>query len=386
MLIVLLTCVSCSPDHPNEYRLVAKETLSFKNAEEHDIPSTEVKHYSIAGRSFITFYDHKQEALLIYDLDERSKCIKVEVGAAIQRAAAANLENDFMINGYFVRSLDSIYVLLNPLNEILLIDGNSTVLKTWKVSAQRINTQKEFYLLSFFGDAPIEMIGNRLITLQQLPDPDYATNPDLLRSKFAAYIDAVIEFDQDTAVVVAEVGLWPKMYQLNYYNDVTPCRTIDNRGRLVYSFGVSDSLQVWELDGQHKSIHIPGIAKKFVAFDGQRESDVAYTDRYVVEQPRYRKLIYDPYNDVYYRVVIREQHYTTPENELNLYSDKSWSIQLLDADLALKGVVDFKPREHNFETLLVTPRGLMIELKEKRPQSPHDPTFMLYELVRDIPS
>lgn len=379
---VLLSCGRSEPKHqwPNQYSLILIDTLNFGNAEAHAIPTTEVKHYTISGRSWVTFYDHIQEALLIYDFEDRTKCTKINIGAATN--VLLTDEVDFMINGYYVRSLDSIYVLLNPLNKIVLVDGNSRIRKTWTISTQRKHDPKQFYLLSFFGDAPMEMIDNRLLTLQQLPDPDYATDRELLRTKFEAYIDAVIVLDQDTAIVTEEIGRWPLLYTQKYYNDVTPCRTIDDHGRVVYSFGVSDSIHIWELNGQHKSTYISGNREEFAVFDGKRESDAAYVDAYVVEQPRYRKLMYDAFNKVYYRVLIHHQPYTNPQNELNLYSDKSWSIQILDQELKLVGVVDFEARRYNFETLVVTPKGLLVEIKPKGQITSNEPTFALYVLTR----
>ena len=196
-------CVSGSDKDGKHYSFAIVDTIHFKNSQSHDIPSTEVKYKMVNGRSLISFYDYLDNSILIYDLSTDS-CMKVNV----QNAIGPNMSilADYMINGYFIRSLDSIYVLLNPLNEIHLIDSNGSWLKRWVVSSERPGTNRGYYLLSFFGDAPIEMIGDDLVTLQQLPDPDYGVNQSLRKIKYSSFIDAVIAFDGDTAKVVSQIG------------------------------------------------------------------------------------------------------------------------------------------------------------------------------------
>lgn len=379
---LIVSCHSTEPPSKDKVRFIALDTIQFINGgEDHEIYTGDARCYSFDGKTIVSFFDYVDNHLILYDLSAPDKAERIDVLSAIGKQPTEL--NGFMVNGCFVRSPDSIYVLLNPLNEIHLIDHVGRHLKTWKVASKRINTDRDFFLLSFYGDAPLEMLGSSMICLQQLPDPDYGTNEDLRKFKFRQFIDAEIDLSGDTAIISHEFGRWPSMYSDSYYYDVTPCRTFNGQGDLLYSFGVNDTIYTWNAQGLVQRSAAKGrFLTGFDPFDGGKEQNASYVDQYTSEQPRYRRILFDPFRKLIYRVVVHGQDYHGSNGELKLYADKPWSIQVLDESMSLIDEVRFESGRYNFDGMMICPRGLMIELinsisKEK---TTNDPTFVLYDV------
>jgi hypothetical protein len=257
---------------------------------------------------------------------------------------------------------DSIFILLNPTNEIFLIDYLGNLVNNWQVSAER-NRGEDKYLYSFFNIAPVVFIDKQLIVCQQSFDTGYETIKSVRSKKFKSPTDVSIELLDEKYEIFYQTGYFPSQYIEHYWFDVNMSRTINNAGQLVYSYGVSDSVFIYDKEELIKAISAKSqFVAGFKPFDGRMETNAHYVEQYTVEEPRYFQILYDQYFDCYYRIVLHSTELNNGDGTINTFADKPWSIIVLNNKFERQGEYIMKERLFDFTCIIPSPKGLLVSI------------------------
>lgn len=290
-----------------------------------------------------------------------SRIHRIDVFKALGRSAQEM--TDVMVNGFYVQSLDSIFILLNPSNELALIDSSGNLQKIWSITSQRDNgVYRNLY--SYFRIAPLHYSNGTITTCQQSWQYDHETNVKHRKEYFSLHSDVSIRLEEDTSYIVAETGRFPAEYRQHYWYDDMKSRAVSASGQFVYSFGVNDSLYVYE-----KGVFTKGVFAKSAfmkepkPFDANREADMGYLQQYWVEESRYYAILYDHYNHCYYRIVLHGLPYRESDGSLNTVFDVPWSIIMLDQSLNTIAEYQMPARQYNFLSVIPSPWGLMVSME-----------------------
>lgn len=272
------------------------------------------------------------------------------------------------IVGYYIQSMDSIYINGDHTREIVLANQNRKVLRGFRLS----NDFGTPAGVTFF---PIEKINNKLYFLS-LPDYNLYTVPTVGQEMEIAY-------DLNTKTHTEHFH-FPEEYE-GFHNTyyITYSRTINDAGDFVYSFPMCHHLYVKDKNGQiskmpAESKYALGVTiRKNTAFADNIDETKAYIEGYA-----YRFIIFDKYRKVYYRFVHHPMEYINPSNGLaRRIEDKPESIIILDGNFNKIGEYKLPVGKYWTENYFVNSEGLWIS--NNHPDNPDlDENFLSFTLFK----
>lgn len=365
-LSIYILFSACNPEKGHE-RLSPIDTLSFSLPNASGLSLSEVYHQQVMDsngilREALSFIDYEQNCL--YIADYRRGTILYNIPLLSYYIKTSGDSSAAFINGYYIKNIDSIFFLLNPPTNRIVLANRDSLFRYWNVPF--ITKDKEsFEIFSAYNQAPIVLSNDTFITQVQLSNPYYMTDERVRRLKYSVGTDAAIKIKNDTAVILAQFGSFPEPYtDGNFYYDVIPARVMNDRKQLIYSFGANDTVFVYSTGG--KLLQKKNAESKYktnaTRFDPSNENLDRYTERYLAEEFRYQNVLYLPSRKSYLRQCLHSIKYEDGAY-VNLFIDKPWSLMLLDSDLSVKQEYFFEPKQYDFYNLLVVNDTLLVGLQ-----------------------
>lgn len=166
------------------------------------------------------------------------------------------------------------------------------------------------------------------------------------------------------------VGRYPAAYSNNDYYDSYPSLCLGENNYVIYSPLACDSIYVFK-NNQFYDQYCFSMEKRpeFHPFDVSKRNSQSYTKKYVLSEPRYVELFYDPYRNVYFRTFKHEVKKNTNNGILLSYDEVPWSIIIADNDFSIIGETTIDNISYPL-FFIPTPKGVLIshttfdELKE----------------------
>ncbi len=160
------------------------------------------------------------------------------------------------------------------------------------------------------------------------------------------------------------------------YNDHLPSACIGKNNNICVSFGADDNISLYHdstllLRKKVRSIYID----KFNPYPDEKLFDMLYLKNYVAEEPKYINIIYDPFENVYYRIV-KHRHEKSASND----AGDSWSVIMLDTELNVLGELKFTS-DYKKDIFIPTPVGIITAKQNQR--NPDKATLSLIKIKRN---
>lgn len=357
VIMFLLAFASCEDADRDAYSLVrSEEEFSFEL-------DRNTLNWSLAmglytdrmGEEYLTFLNRGQNEILFYSWkDKRLKfkiCPKVDGNNGVG-----------FVNGYYIHSLDSIFLSVSGLPEIPLINRQAEVVD--KLACEM--TTDGIPVARFTSGTRHPFVVKDQV-LYLLPGCDrwarhspMRVGIDLATKEIHRYPLDYPRFEgADNRAKRAGVELY-----------VSSCFT---GNKYVYSFYYDESVYVTSLD-QEEVERIPVKSKyvdKIVLPDDYNQvSDNQGGFKEMCENANYGSMRYDPYRDVYYRVAYPKTEIEPGVNTMELmqYGRKVFSIIIADNRFNVIGETLFPAYRYNPDMMFIREDGLYISASH--PMSP----------------
>ncbi len=248
-----------------------------------------------------------------------------------------------------IRNFDSIYYFPSESNSFRQIDTSGKIINELDIS--KVYSASRQYLCYYF-DMDLENPGFHLfmdLSYDYAPS-DFYKQPKLLSVKIndnfkAVKFDTSIEYPQKFKEGNEFLSFYPRFVVVNGY--------------IYYSFEKDHNIYKYDYDGKlviQKEIKSKYI-DKFIPID-TKESNVAFSSLYQIEEPTYLDMYYDRYRDLFYRVCLHRIKVRNEDGTVNDYNDKAWSIQMFDNNLRF--VKEIKMDNNLTRFFDVIPEGIVV--------------------------
>lgn len=345
-LFCLLSCVDKKVQTKESYNLVASDKqLSFALD-----PNTKTFILALfpftdeTGKEYLTFQNQDQNEILFYDMNSRKLEFKV-------KPAYEGPNGVGQVLGYYVHTIDSIFLTISGTNEIVLVNRNAEIKD--KINYERA---EDGTLLTDFCSIssvyqPIIMIDKEMYImsgcnrwLEKDPISAVINMEDKTIHAFPYYYPSFLGADNKAKRAGIEEHL---------------SRCFDGK-HFVYSFHFDETIYIASQD--HDSIKEVKVKSKYI--DKVRLLDdygnLTITD--ACENPNYGNLLFDKYRNVYYRIAYPETEIEKEVKGLELlqYGRKNFSIIILDKNFNIIGETLFPDYTYNSTVMFVREDGLYI--------------------------
>jgi len=140
------------------------------------------------------------------------------------------------------------------------------------------------------------------------------------------------------------------------YSNAFPSACFGSNNNICVSFGADNNLYLYDdtnllLKKMVKSRFI----NRFEPYPDEKQFDMLFLKNYKIEEPRYLYIIFDPWKNLYYRIVKHRMIPKRKKNNIEYY----WSVIILDQGLNVIGEKKFS-YEFNPIVFLPTPFGVLM--------------------------
>jgi len=249
----------------------------------------------------------------------------------------------------FFSSSDSIYSFQNNTNNLYLKNNFGKILKKYQIPEKYTPVTNQNSRLT--GNNKYLLLGNA--------DKKIGMAKKEERLKYYKNIKPLLLVNiNDSTFSYKAIGVFPEKYKKtgDNYLDPTPSACFGFNNRVCVSFGADDNLYVYNdstliLQKKVKSNFI----KKFKPYPDDKMFDMLFMKNYNIEEPKYTEIIYDPWEELYYRIVKLKMDNVRKKSNV----DHFWSVIVLDRKLNVIGEKRFSYK-FNPHIFIPTPFGILM--------------------------
>ncbi|MDQ3108874.1 MAG: DUF4221 domain-containing protein [Bacteroidota bacterium] len=274
-------------------------------------------------------------------------------------------------------SADSILLLEKGTKTIFLFNAKGELMRTF-IAATNLSDGSNDYCLLAMNQCPFRYDGENIYATCTRLDMIVRT-PEARKKYFSTPPDIVTNIATGKQ---NNSGIWPAEYKSGAsFRDFYPQRCINRKKEIVYGFAASDSIYVLK-NGKLISKH--NCKSKYMTerhtYPDDSLGHFFFLEKYSITEPVYVNLIYDPYRNFYYRIV----HHAIPfENKngftVNTFSDKVWSLMLLNEDFEVLNEISFDPHQH-LPAVFPTTEGVLVK-RNPGENSHGNISFALFKII-----
>jgi hypothetical protein len=291
----------------------------------------------------------KDNKIIVYNL--KSEMVEYEINL--------NKLESQIYRDHLFHNPDSIFIcsiLNNREMFLLLMNSNGEIYQRWNINKLANKETNGYFYIDSGPSHPMELINGKLYFLAS-----YKLKPgSILKSPVS------IEMGLDLSSGIAnQIGDLPSEFKQglfygNHQKDYS--RVINKRNELVFSFPISNYIYVYDLIGE--LLKIINCRSQFIndlePIEKNRYTDLsAIIDAYAYNA-QYGDLVYDEYNNMYYRVVLHKLEKFDDQGKKNDHKKRNWSIMILDENLkVIKEVL--MPEEKFWKRILITDQGIILK-------------------------
>lgn len=359
-IIILYLLNSC---HTSSLSLNKDKVITFTLPEKTFYQSDYLSYYAEKDKEYLVSLNSRNHTIDFYDFNTMQIAWRTpfnkdpEVLSGASGFYISTIDSSFSngLNAFYVGSPDSIYLSLKYSNQVVLINKEGALLNRWVLN-DPVSFYTDYWLSASAGDW-MEIVNNQLYTAHAPRVNDYTQIPDT---------KPVLIYNLQERKVIANPGAYPESYHQGVWwhlVGMTANKAVNKKGEVLISFPVEHALFLYNNDSliQTTATESRYLKKyEFPSFDNEQRSNTAYKVKYVSTLGYYYSLIYDPFRNIYYRVVLHPQDYRNADNTVNMDADRSWSVMILDEDLNVLSETYFPSKKYLYYNLIVTKAGLLI--------------------------
>lgn len=351
--LILLAGLSCNTNNSN---FSVKEITQYKIdfPDNCSLSSSQIlgfgKIKTIKNKSYIHFYDWNRKKAYIIDIEK--KCIKNEIDLHIldsvfydhKRVDMKMISKDSLA---FFSYKEQKLAILNR-NAKLLFQCNTSPPKHHDIEALAYWDKKysyksgKFFFINSYDDIVLK---------------DKAS----FRKYFSRKCDLIIDIISKE-IKYRQTSKFPYKYRMgNYFGDTDFYRCIDDNGQQIYSFTAFDSLYIFKDTLFVKKVYAGSKTNPaFTPFNTSKMVDFSYTQNYVIEEPRYQKIVFDVEEQRYYRAFKHRVKLLNDKDKKRHSNEIPWSLIIMDKEFNIITEVDMDPAKYSMSHIQPTPEGLLI--------------------------
>lgn len=353
LVAMLFSCTSTV--ETDRYSLERTDkVLSFPVMEEVRVPQFSVFHFNERGKEYLSFQNLPKSEILIYSIDSQN----------LIKRLSLNTEGDNSVvggfGGYYIEDMEHIFIPSVYVSTIFVADTAGHI----KQKIDYARTKDGQQLKPFIPSDAFQMVF--------VGDDLYIPQTINLRLGEKAIEKSPIRVVLDTVVNTVEAlpMRFPPLITSKDFGtiaafgaDYSCC--YDGK-RFIYSFNADEDLYI--TSSAHEKVEKKKVKSKDVdevSVFRSNSDDFQKIVKAQCEQASYGKILYDKYNNVYYRFVYPPceiDDYSGDYVELLRSGRKSFSVMILDNRLNVIGETSFPAYIYNSNLSFVLEDGLYISL------------------------
>lgn len=370
LFILLLACTNKNNNYNYTYKLQADTSILKLKIGTKVLPlNKQVCYFEAENKHFLSYHDRKSHHMLFFSLDNDSLINEIY----FQKKGPNKIQT---ITGMYFANFDSIYLFTLKRSQVIRIDFNGNIKEI--IDFSDINNGK--YPVAIYGI--INQINNPIIKIGN--DLYFATRPPVSNEfNETNNISLGLMFNTKTKKTSLSSFKYPKVSELGDIANVYFSRDYDGE-KWVYSFLLSHDLFIYNKNG---TSYRKKAKSKYAANNLKIPRKNAANPILEALKPRYLSLIYDKWENVFYRIYLHETHTTKDMTSEELFalidSPETFSVIILDELLNVIGETKMTKNRYNPEMFFVDKNGLHFALHEKNPKfSPDYLQFASFKITK----
>lgn len=302
-----------------------------------------------------------KNSIEIYDWNERKKHSRIAF-----QSTGPNAVRSFSSAAFFPFNLDSIFIA-NLIGDLYYTQQDSVLDLPENNGGYR-----------FFGESSYKptRIGNKIF--MHKANKFHQTNPRFYEEF------AIIAYDLDSGEIEAIPVEFPKAFMENCWSEhhwYVPF-TANNNGQVVISFSTGSGIIVYDPETREVvAVHqAPSeLVRKVNPLPDCDINDREQYNRYLKSTPRYLSLTYDPYKNVYYRIIALPVP-GDPDAQDNFRDVQPLLMMVLDESFQLLAEKEFPGRKYDPLDFFVTTEGFWLSRNNEEADD-FDVNRLSYDLI-----
>ncbi|MGY6544561.1 DUF4221 family protein [Arthrospiribacter ruber] len=308
-----------------------------------------ISYLHVGDKEYLFHQNEFKRTIQVFDL--KSGFVENEIRYPVQEPFGLKV-----VQGITAVSLDSIFVFL-PLSirGTLLINGEGEILDRFMPNKEE-DLEKSLINHVSFGAMPT-LLHEGKIRFIKLPLFELS-NPANINEEFR--FETIYDVENNLITEIPESS-FPEFYHNKIWagQDLQVSRTIDNAGRIIYSWKYLDSLIIVEGRNLNKVFSKSEfLNKKPTPFSMIPSSD--QKAQHIIENTKYYGIYYDKYRDLYYRTVQLPGIYDKNGILKEMDSRRGFSVMVLDNNFNKIEEVRFPGGIYNIYRAFVGKQGLYL--------------------------
>jgi hypothetical protein len=361
MMIIL---ASCSNEEKKINRMGVKEytmeLLPYKtfSLDENTTQTTNyVQILDIDDTTRFTMFNPAKYNILIYDIASGNVIYEIPLSKEGPDNVGTNIQ------GYYLSTLDSIYLYDYWQNTFILVDYNGKIINKYNISDKLLQPTEDCVIPPFpypRCDAPIRMVNDNIILQGMNGRKQECKNPICMTTALYNIKTGSIIFANPYPKIYGDHAEISSSWGAFSYREVF--YDINNQNEMIVSFPADDHIYVYDISS--------GNTKKF--FSGYSIKDrisplykkTKYGDlMHYLEQTQYVGVFFDKYKNLYYRLVVHPL-YNYDVNNKSTWSKKI-SVIILDSHFNKVGEYDVLEYTNLCSNTFVSEEGLHINVESE---------------------
>lgn len=370
LLFLLLVCLflGCtSSDKKNlKLELVSKGIIEIPVDEETSTAWWTVQYLDLGEDEFLIFHDRvksRVKKIHFAEINEPRKSFDVNVSMEGPNGVGR-------MDSFYVKSLDSIFVLNQYAYRLYLIDSSGTLKDKYSLIGDNKEDSTEItYLPAPLPNSEIVNFGDKLL-LPGRPDVNPREGYNYSTFKTGILLDLKTKkfsYELDYPESYLNSGFWGALLEM-------PSTFINNKDSiLVRSFPIEDKVMVYDFN--LNLLNSPSLFKEY--YEGKfhslpepnLEPDIFYP--HIFSNPTNKSILFDPYRDLYYRI------YSGPYSEASIEKRRAVNfmqsveddefpdrkIMVFDREFNELGVMDLDKNKYWVDHIKVVKEGILVTVK-----------------------
>ncbi|MGC9472386.1 MAG: DUF4221 family protein [Bacteroidales bacterium] len=337
-----------SPQQEPKMRLVATDRVMEFDIDPRTYPHSDCvfAHHTGTGERYLVYLNEQLNRIQFYLIDSLRLSHTIE----LQQKGPHGVG---LVIGYYVQSLDSVFVTPKGRKQIFLVNRKGELIGTWDYSRYLSGSGMSVMATYSRPVSPLVIIGHELY-IDNYPEGNW----NLLNRDNMKAFPLMMKLDMETGTVTEFDLRYP--FPCFEMNDINHSRIWDGerflwsfrRDPVIYASKDLRTMQEFHRESRYIKKLVPDLSS----------GDFMELIRYGASAPSYEKLIHDPFRGLYYRVVYPGTKVDKDMNISSLMKFKPvFSVMILDRDLNTMGETLVLPENHYYmKEMFVLKEGLYI--------------------------
>lgn len=227
-----------------------------------------------------------------------------------------------LISKFYVNKKDDIFLLSAKLQKVYRLNSGSVT--TYIIPKPK---NKEI----FIGSKWFHVIDSTIFVNGYIYQPTDVDVLNFQELQMSILNDSIVSLLNNTPI-------FPKIYSDGkYYNDLSEnniSKCFNNKNESLYSFPIDHNIQLYNnKNGFAESFNAKSdYIDSFYTTPLAKKLDIQYTMIAYITAPFYKKIVFDKYRNLYYRIADHALPIENDNGKLPLLRNKSWSLIVLDSN------------------------------------------------------